>query len=93
LAATTGVHDGADALKLLLVGADVVMTTSALLRHGPEHLLVMERFMRDWMHEREYDSVAELRGSVSRENVPDPQVYERANYYHVLHSWVPGPRR
>jgi dihydroorotate dehydrogenase (fumarate) len=87
LAATTGAHDGADAMKLLLAGADVVMTTSALLRHGPEHLRVMERFMRDWMSEREYDSVAELRGSMSRRNVPDPQVYERANYYQVLHSY------
>jgi dihydroorotate dehydrogenase (fumarate) len=93
LAATTGVHDGADAMKLLLAGADVVMTTSALLRHGPEHLVVMERFMRDWMSEREYDSVAELRGSMSRKNVPDPQVYERANYYQVLHSYRPKHHR
>jgi len=93
LAATTGAHDGADAMKLLLAGADVVMTTSALLRHGPEHLRVMERFMRDWMTEREYDSVAELRGSMSRKNVPDPQVYERANYYQVLHSYRPKHHR
>jgi dihydroorotate dehydrogenase (fumarate) len=93
LAATTGVHDGADATKLLLAGADVVMTTSALLRHGPEHLMVMERFMRDWMTEREYDSVTELRGSMSRRNVPDPQVYERANYYQVLHSYRPKHHR
>ena len=49
--------------------------------------------MRDWIHELDYDSVDELRGSVSRENVPDPQVYERANYYHVLHSWAPNTRR
>lgn len=89
LAASSGVHDGADVLKLLLAGADVVMSTSALLRHGPEHLRVMERFLRDWMQERDYHSVAQLRGSVSRGNVPDPQVYERANYYQVLHSWHP----
>jgi dihydroorotate dehydrogenase (fumarate) len=93
LAATSGAHDGADAMKLLLAGADVVMTTSALLRHGPEHLIVMERFMRDWMTEREYDSVTELRGSMSRRNVPDPQVYERANYYQVLHSYRPKHHR
>ncbi|MFZ4719675.1 MAG: dihydroorotate dehydrogenase-like protein [Ilumatobacteraceae bacterium] len=93
LAASSGVHDGADALKLLLAGADVVMSTSALLRHGPEHLQTMERFVRDWMLERDYVSVTELRGSVSRENVPDPQVYERANYYQVLHSWPPSGRR
>jgi dihydroorotate dehydrogenase (fumarate) len=89
LAASSGVHDGADALKLLLAGADVVMSTSGLLRHGPEHLQVIERFIREWMVERDYVSVDELRGSVSRENVPDPQVYERSNYYQVIHSWVP----
>jgi dihydroorotate dehydrogenase (fumarate) len=49
--------------------------------------------MRDWMSEREYDSVAELRGSMSRKNVPDPQVYERANYYQVLHSYRPKHHR
>ncbi|MCB0984598.1 MAG: dihydroorotate dehydrogenase-like protein [Ilumatobacter sp.] len=93
LAATSGVHDGADALKLLLAGADVVMTTSSLLRHGPEHLAVIERFIREWMEERDYEDVGELRGSVSRRNVPDPQVYERQNYYQVLHSWVPDRPR
>jgi dihydroorotate dehydrogenase (fumarate) len=93
LAASSGVHDGADAMKLLLAGADVVMATSALLQHGPEHLMVIERFIREWMVERDYESVNQLRGSVSRGNVPDPQVYERANYYQVIHSWRPGGRR
>jgi len=93
LAASSGVHDGADALKLLLAGADVVMATSSLLQHGPEHLRAMEYFIREWMVEREYVSVDELRGSVSRQNVPDPQVYERSNYYQILHSWVPGVGR
>ncbi len=93
LAASSGVHDGADAMKLLLAGADVVMSTSALLRHGPEHLVAVERFVRQWMVDRDYASVDELRGSVSRENVPDPQVYERANYYQVLHSWRPRHHR
>lgn len=93
LAASSGVHDGADALKLLLAGANVVMSTSALLQHGPEHLRAMERFIREWMVERDYDSVDQLRGSVSRGNVADPQVYERANYYQVLHSWRPNIHR
>ena len=53
----------------------------------------MERFLRDWMMERDYDSVNQLRGSVSRGNVPDPQVYERANYYQVIHSWRPTSHR
>jgi dihydroorotate dehydrogenase (fumarate) len=88
LAASTGIHSGSDALKLLLVGADVVMTTSALLLHGPEHLATMRAEMVRWMDERDYDSVAQLRGSVSRANVPDPQVYDRTNYFQTLHSWA-----
>ncbi len=87
LAATTGIHEGADALKALLVGADVAMTTSALLRHGPERIVAMVAWIRNWMIEREYDSVEQLKGSVSRGNVPNPEVYQRANYYQVLHSW------
>jgi dihydroorotate dehydrogenase (fumarate) len=87
LAGTTGVHDGADALKLLLAGADVAMTASALLRHGPEQIATMLTWIRTWMTEREYDSIEQLKGSVCQRNVPDPDVYERANYYQVLHSW------
>jgi len=93
LAASSGVQDGADVLKLLLVGADVVMSTSALLRHGAGHLATMERFVRAWMTERDYDSVAQLRGSVSRGNVADPQVYERAQYHRVLRSGGDGWHR
>ncbi len=87
LAGTTGVHDGADALKLLLAGADVAMTTSALLQHGPERITVMLDWIRNWMAARDYASVEQLKGSVSRRNVPDPDVYERANYYQMLRSW------
>lgn len=86
LAGTTGVHEGADALKLLLVGADVAMTASALLRHGPDRIATMLSWIREWMIEREYLSIDQLKGSVSRHNVADPEVYARANYYQVLHS-------
>ena len=88
LAGSSGVHDGADALKLLLAGADVAMTTSALLRRGPDHIATMLTWISEWMTERGYDSVDQLRGSVSRRNVADPGVYERANYHQVLHSWT-----
>lgn len=87
LAASTGIHSGADALKVLLAGADVAMTTSAVLRHGPDHVATMLDEIRTWMAEREYDGVGQLRGSVSQRHVADPQVYERANYYQVIHSW------
>ena len=88
LAATSGVHSGADAAKALLVGADVVMMTSALLKHGPEYVHTVERELRHWMTEREYHSVAEMRGSMSRETTDDPAAFERANYLRTLHSWT-----
>lgn len=87
LAGTTGVHDGADGMKLLLAGADVAMTASAVLQHGPERISAMLAWMRNWMTEHEYTGVQQLRGSVSRSNVPNPDAYERANYYQMLQSW------
>jgi dihydroorotate dehydrogenase (fumarate) len=88
LAATTGAHSGADVAKGLLVGADVVMMTSALLRHGPEHVRSVETELREWMAEHDYSSVSELRGSASAATVDDPSAFERANYMATLHSWV-----
>jgi dihydroorotate dehydrogenase (fumarate) len=87
LAASTGVHSGADVAKLLLAGADAVMTTSALLRHGPAFAGTMLAELSAWMTEHDYDSVDQLRGSVSRLNVPDPGAYDRHNYFQVIHSW------
>ncbi len=88
LAATSGAHSGADVAKGLLVGADVVMMTSALLRHGPEHVATVEAELREWMAEHEYTSVSELRGSASAAKVDDPSAFERANYMATLHSWA-----
>ena len=88
LAATSGAHSGADIAKGLLVGADVVMMTSALLRHGPEHIALVEAELRGWMEEHEYRSVSELRGSASAATVGDPSAFERANYMTTLHSWA-----
>jgi dihydroorotate dehydrogenase (fumarate) len=87
LAATTGIHSGADVAKALLVGADVTMMTSAVLRHGPEHILTVEADLRAWMEEHEYTSVTQLRGSMSHASVADPSAYERAHYRATLHSW------
>ncbi len=87
LAASSGVHEGADAMKLLLAGADVTMTTSALLRHGPEHIATMLEWITEWMTARAYHSIEQLKGSVSQRNILQPLTYERANYYQALHSW------
>jgi dihydroorotate dehydrogenase (fumarate) len=91
LAATTGIHSGGDVAKALLVGADVTMMTSALLRHGPEHILTVEADLRAWMEEHDYASVNQLRGSMSHTSVADPSTYERAHYLATLHSWGGEP--
>jgi dihydroorotate dehydrogenase (fumarate) len=84
LAASTGVHTAADVVKVLMAGADVAMMTSALLCHGPEHLRVVEAGLRDWLEERGMDTVGHLRGLRSQRSVPDPVVWERANYITML---------
>jgi dihydroorotate dehydrogenase (fumarate) len=91
LAATSGVDTGTDVVKDLMVGADVVMMTSALLRHGPEHVAIVETELRAWLTEREYDSVDQLRGSASAAKAANPALFERANYMGTLRSWV-APR-
>jgi len=87
LAATSGIHDGLDVAKALLVGADVAMTTSAILHHGPSHVAAMEHQLIEWMTEHEYTSVEQLRGSVRQQAAVDPEAFERSNYLHVLSSW------
>ncbi len=91
IAATTGAHAGTDVVKALMVGADVVMMTSALLRHGPEHVRTAEAELRAWMTDHEYESVAQLRGSASHATAENPSAFERANYMETLRSWV-APR-
>jgi len=88
LAITTGVHSGTDAAKALLVGGDVAMMTSAILRNGPEHFATVERQLLQWMDANEYESVSELRGSVSYAACDDPSAFERAKYRRTLHSWT-----
>jgi len=89
LAATSGIHDGSDVVKALMVGADVAMLTSALLAHGPQHLCTVEAELRSWLDAHEYESVSQLRGSVSHATAEDPAAFERANYVATLRSWAP----
>ena len=88
IAGSTGVHTGRDAAKLILAGADVAMSTSALLIHGTSHLATMEAELRDWMHDHGYRSVNEMRGAVSRDATADPAAYERANYIGNITSYT-----
>ena len=84
LAATSGIHRASDALKMLMAGADVTMLCSVLLRRGIGHIAVIEREMREWMEQHEYDSVKQLKGSVSQKNCPDPSAFERAQYMRAV---------
>jgi dihydroorotate dehydrogenase (fumarate) len=86
LAASTGVHTAADAIKVLMAGADVAMMTSALLRHGPEHLREVEAGLQEWLEEHGMQTVGHLRGLRSQRSVRDPAAWERANYITMLSS-------
>ena len=91
LAATGGVHSESEALKLLLAGADVVHLASCLLQHGLDKLTEILAAMQNWMEEKEYESLAQLKGSMSQKNLPDPSVVARASYLRVLDSFSPRP--
>jgi dihydroorotate dehydrogenase (fumarate) len=84
LAASGGIHTADDVVKVLLAGADVAMSTSALLRHGPEHLTVLRDGLTRWLEDRAYASVDQMRGSVSAGTSRDPDAYERASYVEAL---------
>jgi dihydroorotate dehydrogenase (fumarate) len=88
LAATGGAHTSDDVLKLLLAGADCVMLASSLLTKGPNHVGALVRGVQAWMTEREYESVAQLKGSLSQQSCPDPDAFERANYMKALKSYT-----
>jgi len=84
LAATGGVHTVQDVVKLLLVGANVTMLASALLLHGIGRLHRIETDLITWLEEHEYESVSQLRGSMSQRRVPDPTAFERAQYVRTV---------
>jgi dihydroorotate dehydrogenase (fumarate) len=84
LAATSGVEDPADVAKYLLAGADVVMTTSALLRHGPRHATVVLDGLAAWMGRHGFRTVDELRGMLSAPAAADQAAYERAGYVSAM---------
>ena len=88
LAVTGGVHAGEDALKAMMAGARVAMMTSALLKHGIEHVRVVRARMLDWMEAHEYESIEQMQGSMSYRSVREPAAFERANYMKVLSSYA-----
>lgn len=86
-ALTSGVHTAEDAIKAIMAGASVAMTTSALLKHGIPKAGEIIRGIESWMVEHEYESVQQMKGSMSQKAVAEPAFYERANYMKVLSSF------
>jgi dihydroorotate dehydrogenase (fumarate) len=86
LAATSGIHEAEDAIKLLLVGADVTMLCSTLLRKGIQHLTTIESDLRNWMEAHDYESVRQLQGSMSQMRCQDPSAFERSQYMRAVKS-------
>lgn len=91
MAITSGVHTYEDVLKGLMSGANVTMLASELLSRGPHRISEIVDGMKLWMEEHEYESVQQMRGSMSQQNVAEPAAFERANYMKVLQSWRPDP--
>jgi dihydroorotate dehydrogenase (fumarate) len=90
LAGTRGIHTGKDALKMLMVGANVTMLCSVLLKHGVQHIKVLENEITDWLNEKEYESVHQLIGSMSQNKTADRSAYERALYMKALTDYKYG---
>jgi dihydroorotate dehydrogenase (fumarate) len=88
LALTGGVHSATDVVKAMMAGAKVAMMTSALLKRGISYLDTITTELLVWMGEHEYDSIRQMQGSMSRNAVPQPKAFERANYVKVLSSYA-----
>ncbi len=87
IAATSGIHTTQDVLKMLMAGADVTMMCSALLKHGAGRIGEVLTELTRWMEEHEYESVHQMKGSMSQKSVADPAAFERANYMKALNSY------
>jgi len=81
------VHRAADVLKMLMAGADVTQVCSVLLRHGARQLAAIEKDLVAWLEEHEYESVEQLKGSLSQKNCDDPSAFERAQYMRAISNY------
>jgi dihydroorotate dehydrogenase (fumarate) len=92
LAAASGVETADEVIKFLLAGADVVMTTSALLRHGIGHMRNLVNGLNEWLDAHEIAKIGAIRGRLSQGRVADPTAFERANYISILQGWSSDQR-
>ncbi len=88
LAASRGIANAQTVLKMIMAGADVAQVCSVLLRMGVPELSVILREMQAWMREHDYESVEQMKGSMSQKNCDHPAVFERANYMKLLGSYA-----
>jgi len=84
LAATRGVHSANEVVKYMLAGADIVMTTSGILKKGIGFVSELTKGLEEWMTKQEYESVEQMKGAMSQQSVADPSSFERANYIKTL---------
>ncbi len=87
LAATSGIYTEKDVIKMIMAGAKVTQMLSSLLKFGIGHIENVLNKMKYWMEVNEYESVEQMRGSMSYMNVDEPDQFERANYMKILHSY------
>jgi dihydroorotate dehydrogenase (fumarate) len=87
MAATGGIHSAADAIKMLMAGADVTMLCSVLMTRGIEAIRQIETEMSNWLADHDYQSVRQLQGNMCQKNCPDPAAFERAQYLKTLLSY------
>jgi dihydroorotate dehydrogenase (fumarate) len=88
IAVTGGVHSAQDVLKAIMAGGQVAMLASALLANGIPYLATIQSDLLHWMEEHEYQSIRQMRGSLSRRSVPDASPFERGNYIKTLSSYT-----
>jgi len=91
LALTSGIHSSEGMIQSLLAGADVGQIASMLYKDGVHRIGAILDEMAEWMEEKEYESVEQLKGSMSQENCPDPEAFERGNYMKALTSFTGPP--
>jgi dihydroorotate dehydrogenase (fumarate) len=87
IALSGGVHTVEDCIKALMAGATVVQLASLLLKRGPEEIRKLADGVTAWLIDHEYESLDQLRGSMSHQHCPDPAAYERGNYLKTLQLW------
>ncbi len=88
LAATSGIYQAQDVIKLVMAGADVTMLCSALMRHGIPHIQRIEMDLATWLERHDHKSLRELKGVMSQQNCPDPGAFERAQYVRGLSTYT-----